>query len=68
MKGVFPTPDTGLLFPALTFKPKSMSADTDTGHYTQSDTGHYAIFRVDTRHSDPPSWALKIGTAGFPIL
>ncbi len=53
-----------------------MSPDTDTknwwsdtGHptsaqhwqsHSQVDAGHYAKFRVDARHSDPPSRALKM--------
>ena len=36
-----------------------MKLDTWHSHF-QVDTGHYQIIEVDTRHSDPPSWALTL--------
>ena len=37
-----------------------LKPDTDVQSHSQVDAGHYAKFRVDARHSDLPSWALKL--------
>ncbi len=77
MKGVYPTPDTSPFFPSDTeiqtyinvgrHRHSGLLVRHSTLHsarhsHCQADAGHYRKFRVDTRHSDPPSWALLLWT------